>query len=243
MRVLAVGFATYVAALAAVSLVAVYLLRPVAALRASDVAQGTAWLDSALDELAQARARLFGAPPAAGDPAPPAAPTPAAPAVVPVVAVAAPVAAETPPIAADVAPAPVVPVAEAPADRSDGAKLARALDLIAVVREVEAPPRDTTPESAVFLQRGDALLATGDVAAARLFYLRAAERGDGRGALGVARTYDPVFLAETGRRTVRGDAAAAALWYARARDAGASEAAPALAHLLARAIPRIDAHD
>src|SRR5258707_9530553 len=65
MRVLAVGFATYVGALFALSLVAVYLLRPVAAeLRgaevATDVATDVAWYDSAVEQLAALRTHLVG---------------------------------------------------------------------------------------------------------------------------------------------------------------------------------------
>ncbi len=68
---------------------------------------------------------------------------------------------------------------------------------------VAIAPAEPSPEVRLLLARGDSLLRTGDFTAARLFYQRAAEQGHGAGALGVAKTYDPVFLAEAGYRTAR----------------------------------------
>jgi TPR repeat protein len=102
---------------------------------------------------------------------------------------------------------------------------------------VPATPTDPSPEVKLLLARGDSLLRTGDFAAARLFYQRAAEQGHGAGALGVAKTYDPVFLAEAGYRTARGDPAAAARWYAQAAAAGEADATARLARLRGTAQP------
>ncbi|MBV8168478.1 MAG: hypothetical protein JO021_16910 [Alphaproteobacteria bacterium] len=96
---------------------------------------------------------------------------------------------------------------------------------------VAAAPTAQSPEVRLLLARGDSLLGTGDFTAARLFYQRAAEQGDGAGALGVAKTYDPVFLAEAGYRTARGDAAAAERWYRQAEAAGEADAAARLERL------------
>jgi hypothetical protein len=74
------------------------------------------------------------------------------------------------------------------------------------------------------LVHGDALLRTGDIASARLFYERAAAAGDGRAALHLGATFDPAFLGLAGLRNVRGDAAEARSWYSRALDLGAAEA-------------------
>jgi hypothetical protein len=74
------------------------------------------------------------------------------------------------------------------------------------------------------LAHGDALLRTGDIASARLFYERAAAAGDGRAALRLGATFDPAFLGLAGLRNVQGDAAEARSWYSRALDLGAAEA-------------------
>jgi len=68
-------------------------------------------------------------------------------------------------------------------------------------------------DRALFAQRGDELLAAGDIASARLFFERAANAGDARSALGMARTFDPRELAKAGVRGVKGDQAKADYWY------------------------------
>jgi hypothetical protein len=85
-------------------------------------------------------------------------------------------------------------------------------------------PHLSAEEISEFLARGDALLRTGDVASARLFYERAAIGGDGRAALGVGATFDQAFLDRDALRGVRGDAAQARYWYQWARDLGEAEA-------------------
>jgi TPR repeat protein len=84
------------------------------------------------------------------------------------------------------------------------------------------------------LARGDALLRTGDVASARLFYERAAIGGDGRAALGVGATFDQAFLDGDALRGVRGDAAQARYWYQWARDLGEADAERRLKSLEAK---------
>ncbi len=101
----------------------------------------------------------------------------------------------------------------------------------ATAPQIAAAPAEPPPDVTLLLARGDSLLRTGDFATARLFYQRAAEQGHGAGALGVAKTYDPVFLAEAGYRTARGDPAAAARWYARAEAAGEADATARLERL------------
>jgi hypothetical protein len=106
----------------------------------------------------------------------------------------------------------------------------------------EPPPGRVSPpaslhlsseEIAELLTRGDTLLRSGDIASAlrsgdiasaRLFYERAANARNGRAALLLGATFDPVFR---GRGTVPGvpsDPASARLWYQRARDLGEAEA-------------------
>lgn len=93
-----------------------------------------------------------------------------------------------------------------------------------------APPEVTavppvSPETAeALMKRGDDFLRTGDIVAARLSYERAAAAGASAAATGVAKTYDPLFLAQAGVRGLRGDPARAALWYGRAAAAGDRQA-------------------
>jgi len=76
-----------------------------------------------------------------------------------------------------------------------------------------------------FLDQGDRLFATGNLAAARLLYERAADAGSGQAALRLGETYDPAFLKRIQwLRSVQGDAEVAISWYRRARELGASDA-------------------
>lgn len=97
------------------------------------------------------------------------------------------------------------------------------------VASPELPPETTSlpvsPEAAeALIRRGNDFLRTGDIVAARLSYERAAAAGGGAAATGVAKTYDPLFLAQAGVLGLRGDPARAAVWYARAAAAGDREA-------------------
>ena len=74
------------------------------------------------------------------------------------------------------------------------------------------------------IQRGDALLALRDIAAARSCYERAAVAGSGAAALAAGRTYDPRYLRDTGALGIAPDAAKAAEWYRKALALGESKA-------------------
>lgn len=87
-----------------------------------------------------------------------------------------------------------------------------------------APPQLSTTEISALLARGDAAFRRGDLTSARLFYQRAFEAGQGRGALGMGATYDPYFLHRFGFWNQRADPAEARAWYDRARDLGTAEA-------------------
>jgi len=80
-------------------------------------------------------------------------------------------------------------------------------------------------EAEQLLARGDELLGTGDVFAARLYYEEAADAGNRRAALLMGATFDPEFLSRAGVRGLRGDREMAAMWYRRARDLGEPDAA------------------
>jgi hypothetical protein len=105
-----------------------------------------------------------------------------------------------------------------------------------VVNEtVTKPPAGTATLSpdvlAALLHHGDGMLALGDFASARLLYERAAAAGDARGAIGVARTYDPRVLSQMGARGIAADPAMAAKWYRRALQLGDPSAATRLKEL------------
>jgi hypothetical protein len=81
------------------------------------------------------------------------------------------------------------------------------------------------------VRKGDAQLAEGGVAQARLLYERAAEAGLARGAMALAATYDAVELQRLGVRGLKPDHEAARRWYERARQLGAAEAEERLRRL------------
>jgi hypothetical protein len=79
-------------------------------------------------------------------------------------------------------------------------------------------------EIASSLRRGEALIASGDLAAARLVLRRAAEAGDARAAMTLAETYDPAILGKLGVHGMVPDLAMARGWYEKAKKFGATEA-------------------
>ena len=88
------------------------------------------------------------------------------------------------------------------------------------------PPAElgfSATEIAALLARGDWLLATGDVASARIFYERAAHSGEAQAAVRLGQTFDPVFLDRAHLRSVPSDLGMALFWYRLARDLGAAQ--------------------
>jgi TPR repeat protein len=79
-------------------------------------------------------------------------------------------------------------------------------------------------EIASSLKRADDLIASGDLAAARLVLRRAANAGDARAAMTLAGTYDPVILEKLGVHGFVPDVAMARAWYERAKKFGSAEA-------------------
>jgi hypothetical protein len=92
-------------------------------------------------------------------------------------------------------------------------------------------PAFSGAEIAGLLARGDWLFATGDVAAGRLLYERAANSGEARAAMRLGQTFDPVYLDHSHLRGLRGDRGTAVFWYRRARDLGATGVASRLERL------------
>ena len=87
---------------------------------------------------------------------------------------------------------------------------------------------------ASLLRRADALIASGDVAAARLVLRRAADAGDARAAMTLAGTYDPAILEKLGVHGVVPDLAMARGWYEKAKKLGATEATQRLERLASK---------
>lgn len=96
-----------------------------------------------------------------------------------------------------------------------------------------ASPQASAPKTVTdaLLKRGGALLAAGDILGARLAYQRAAEDGDGRAALAMGKTYDPVYLKDAGVFGVHAQPDRAAEWYAKAAALGEHEASMRLTRL------------
>jgi hypothetical protein len=81
------------------------------------------------------------------------------------------------------------------------------------------------------IRRGEAFILQGDFAAARLMLQRAAEAGDGRAAVMLGATYDPVVLRRVGVVGFKPEPERAREWYERAVALGASEASDRIAEL------------
>ncbi len=86
-------------------------------------------------------------------------------------------------------------------------------------------------DAEMLLARGDGLLATKDVIAARLFYRRSADAGNGTAALRLGETFDRAFLEQARLGPVKDDPKEALYWYRRARDLGNGDAALLLKNL------------
>jgi hypothetical protein len=78
-------------------------------------------------------------------------------------------------------------------------------------------PSDLTSRE-LFLNKAEELLRLGDLSGARLFFQRAADLGDARGAVGLGSTFDPKVLRALNVYGVRPDQDQANYWYARARQ-------------------------
>jgi hypothetical protein len=87
-----------------------------------------------------------------------------------------------------------------------------------------APRRLDPTEVEHLIQRGDAALQSGDIAAARLLLRRAAESGDVTASMALAATYDPGVLTQLGARGAEPDVGTARAWYQKAADLGSSDA-------------------
>jgi hypothetical protein len=104
-----------------------------------------------------------------------------------------------------------------------------------------SPPANTAPakpalsaeEIAALVERGRVLFDAGDLAAARLFFRRAANAGDAAAALAMGATYDPDVLSKRFIRGIGADLNEAREWYEKARELGSPEGPRRLETLLA----------
>ena len=81
------------------------------------------------------------------------------------------------------------------------------------------------------IRKGDRFYKLGDLASARLFYLRAYHAGSAMAAMAVGRTYDPVYFEKLGVRGFQPDPQKALEWYNKALSSGFSLARTKVADL------------
>jgi hypothetical protein len=124
------------------------------------------------------------------------------------------------PVELKVAPEPPSSVTAAPPPPADPRQSAQSDAETAA--PVAAPPKPSMrPEQiALMLERGRTLFDSGDLAAARLFFRRAANAGDVAAAIAMGATYDPEVLGQRFIRGIEADALEAQKWYDKARALG-----------------------
>jgi TPR repeat protein len=96
----------------------------------------------------------------------------------------------------------------------------------------EDRPAASPADLAAMLVEGDAMMALGDIASARLYYDLAMRRGSAVAARKLARSYDPLFLQGERVSGLRPDVVKAIAAYRAAAELGDTEAAAQLATLL-----------
>jgi hypothetical protein len=102
---------------------------------------------------------------------------------------------------------------------------------LALPPAIPAPLETTNPEAQVLITKGDTLLNSGDILAARQFYLRAYNMKVSAAAFGVGQTYDPAVYTKFKIKGLSPDPQAAAEWYGKAAAGGHEGATTALAQL------------
>ena len=118
----------------------------------------------------------------------------------------------------------ITPVS-APPESQNSAALAKPAETVVATAgpksaAVPVPVPVAAAPGADLLVRADALMGQGDIISARQIYMQAASLGNGKGAYGVARSYDPKVFAELKIDGLQPDAAKAADWYKKAAAAG-----------------------
>jgi hypothetical protein len=99
---------------------------------------------------------------------------------------------------------------------------------------IPQPLESTTPQAQNYIAKGNLLLESGDILAARQFYLKAFDLKASAAAFGVGQTYDPAVYAKHAIAGLAADPVKAAEWYSKAAATGHTEAAKAMAQLSAQ---------
>jgi len=121
------------------------------------------------------------------------------------------------------------PGAETPRGETAKAEIVTGPPATAVAEdEAPSPPVPATRAAGsqdvrLLLDQGKQFFDVGDLIAARILFLRAANAGDAAAAVAMGATYDPVVLADRGVRGVAADLDKARRWYERAREMGSPE--------------------
>ncbi len=100
--------------------------------------------------------------------------------------------------------------------------------------QTAAPPQisaENRARATAMVERGEQFLKQGNIAAARQFFLRAADLGLAAGAMRMAATYDAAELAKLPIAGLSPQYGEARRWYERARQLGAADAAEKLSRL------------
>jgi TPR repeat protein len=131
--------------------------------------------------------------------------------------------------------APQAAAVEAPASQAPvvqtAAVQAPAPQALATPQKTQAERNFSADEIDRMVNRGEAFLAQGDVSAARVVLVRAAEARDPRAALALGSTYDPTVLQRMGAVGIKPDPEKAHFWYERAAEFGSGEAGKRLTAL------------
>jgi hypothetical protein len=123
------------------------------------------------------------------------------------------------------APKPPGPTSPPPANATvEPARPEIATPAPSPVPTASASPALPPDEIASLLKRGRDLIASGDIASARLVLKHVAEGGSADAAFVLAGTFDPTVLANLRAIGVQGDPAKARAWYTRAAELGSLEA-------------------
>ena len=117
---------------------------------------------------------------------------------------------------------PSIAAAPPPADPGHTARVETTEAAPPAVIPIAAPPKPTMrpEEVALMVERGRTLFDAGDLAAARLFFRRAANAGNAAAAIAMGATYDPEVLGQRFIRGIEADAREAQKWYDMARTLG-----------------------
>jgi hypothetical protein len=135
----------------------------------------------------------------------------------------------------------VVPVPGVPQPKADAARIVPAsaeadqgFNKQELPAAVPVPLESVNPEAQILITKGDTLLNSGDILAARQFYLRAFGLKATLAAYGVGQTFDPAVYKKFKIKGLSPDAQQASEWYGKAAATGDTNAATALAGLPAQ---------